>query len=185
MTHRADVGQGHAHAHTVNVILGPQADTGGLGVVHVRMVGVSGVRCGLEEGFLCRGPSLAGVVADGDRAVGAVEIVVEVGVVLQLAEVGQAVDVGPSLVARGGPSVVVLGCAPDEGLAVDGAGTSQHLAAGDGHGLLFGSGGAGERPVVGGAGGAGLEVHLTPAKLEHIRQLGKVREVRASLQQQH
>ena len=139
----------------------------------------------MEEGLLSRGPVLAGVMAHRDRALGAVEVIVKVGVVLQLAEVGQAVDVGPAVVAPGGPGVVVLGRAANEGLAVDGAGAAHSLAARDRHRPLFGGGGAGEGPVVGGASSAGFEVHGAPAELEHVGELGEIGEVGAGLQQQH
>ena len=99
VANQVDVGQGHAHAHAVDVVLGAQADSGGLGVVHIGVEGIPGGGGGLEERLLGSGPSLAMVMADRHRAIGAVEVIVEVGVVFQLAEVGQAVDVGPAVVA--------------------------------------------------------------------------------------
>ena len=143
--HRVDVGQGHAHPHAVDVVLCAQADAGGLGVVHV---GVERIPCtggSPEERLLQRGPRLPMVVADGHRAVGAVKIVVEIGIVLQLAKVGQTVDIGPAFITPRRPGIVVLGCAPDESLAVYGAGAAQDLAPGHGHGFgLLGRGGTGE-----------------------------------------
>ena len=184
VAHGVNVGQGHAHADAVYVVLGAEADAGGFGVVHVGMVGVSGSGGGLEEGLLRRGPGLPLVVAHRHRAVGAVEIVAEVGIVLQLAEVGQAINIGPAFVAPRGPGVEVFWRAADEGLAVDGAGAAHGLAAWDGHWALFGRGGSGEGPVVGRASGAGLEVHGAPAELEHIGELGKVGKVGPGFQQQ-
>ena len=184
VAHCINVGQGHAHTHAVYVVLGAKADAGGFGVVYVGMVGVSGIGGGLEECLLRRRPGLSLVVAHRHRAVGSVEIVVKVGVVLQLAEVGQAVNIGPAIVAPGRPGVEVFGRAADEGLAVDGAGAAHGLAPWDGHRPLFGRGGSGEGPVVGRTGGAGLQVHGTPAQLEHIGELGEVGKVRASFQQQ-
>ena len=124
-------------------------------------------------------------MAHGHGPVGAVEVVVKVGVVLQTAEVGQAVHVAPAVVAEGLPGVVVLGRAADEGLAVDGAGTAQHAAARHGHGFgLLGRADAGEGPVEGRTGGAGLQVHGAPAQLEHLGQVVEVGIVGPGLKEQ-
>ena len=56
------------------------------------------------------------------------EVVADVGVVLQTAEVGQGLLVAPLVVAGGGPAVEVLGCSAQHDLVVDGAAAARHLA---------------------------------------------------------
>ena len=60
-----DVAQGHAHAHAVDVVLGAQADAGGLRIIHVGMERVTGSGGGLEESLLGRRPGLALVMPHG------------------------------------------------------------------------------------------------------------------------
>ena len=135
------------------------------------------------EGLLQGQPGLALVAADGNGAVEAVEVVDDVGVGLQLAEVGQALDEGPLVVAPLGPAVVVLGNAAQEDLAVDGAGAADDLAAGDDDVLgADGAAPAGEGPVVGRAhlGRAGRV-----AELQIVGGLLEVSVIGACLQQQH
>ena len=182
MASLVQVSQGGAHADAAGVVEGRGADAGGVGVVVVGAVGEPGLATGLVEGRLRRMPCLRLETVADDGAVGAVEVVGEVSVGLQLAEVGQAVGIAPFAVAHLGPGIVVFGHASQEHLAVDGAGAARDLAAGHHHrrGALGGL--ANELPVV-------VADHYVyfggVAELHFLRQSLEVRVVRPGLQQQH
>ena len=182
MARLVQVAQGGAHAHAAGVVEGSRADAGGVGVVVVRAVGKPRLAAGGVECVLCRVPGLRLEAVAHDGAVGAVEIVGEVSVGLQLAEVGQAVGVAPFAVAHFGPRIVVLRHAAQEHLPVDGAGAAGDLAARHHHrrGALGGL--ADELPVV----VADHDVDFSGvAELHLLRQTLEVGIVRPSLQQQH
>ena len=177
------VGQGCAHADAVGVVHGYGPDTPRIGVVHVGVVGIALGQAGLVEGHLGRQPGLLLVAAHRNGAVKAVEVVVDIRVRLQLAEVGQGLDEGPFVVAPGCPVVVVLGDAPQQHLAVNGAGTAHHAAPGHGHGVaLLPGGDAGEGIVVGGVDGGS---HLVVAVLQVVGVGLEIGVVRPGLQQQN
>ena len=130
-----------------------------------------------------RQPGLALVAAHRHRAVEAVEVVNYVGVGFQLAEIGQALHERPLVVAPFGPTVIVLGNAAQEHLAVDGAGAADHLAARNHHVLRPRRAAlAGERPVV-------RRAHLRrPRRVAEFQVVGRLLQVnivRPGLQEQH
>ena len=95
-------------------------------MVHIRVFGVAGVQTGLDEGLLDGVPLARLGPPDRNRAVGAVEVVldglvVDVLVGLQLLEIGQDFVIRPGVVAQLGPAVKVLRHAADEDRAVQGA----------------------------------------------------------------
>ena len=110
------------------------------------------------------------------------EVVGEVGVGLQLAEVGQGLLESPLVVPHGRPVVEVFGNAPEEDLHVDGAGAAGDLAPGDVHRLGDLGGLGDEVPVVLAGGDVGTGGVPVP---DLLRQAVEVRNVRAGLQQQH
>ena len=125
----AEIGQGGAQAYASWVVKGRRADAGAVGVVEVGIGRMTGGETGLVEGILAHGPFLEPVAPHRDRAIGAMKVVVEVGVRLHLAEVGEALLEAPLGEAGGSPGVVIVGSAPDQRGAVDGAGASGNLAA--------------------------------------------------------
>ena len=123
-----DIGERGAHPHAVGVVHRQRADAAGIGVVVVVDLGIPRRHGRYVERLRQRQPGLALVAAHRHRAVEAVEVVYYVGVGFQLAEIRQALDEGPLVIAPLGPTVVVLGNAAQEHLAVDGAGAADHLA---------------------------------------------------------
>ena len=130
-----------------------------------------------------RKPVCPFVPADRNGAVVAVKVSsgkVEVG--LQFTEVGQHFGERPLVIAPLGPIVVVLGYAPEQHLAVDGAGAAGGFAPGNHH--RFGLQGRAlglKVPAMGPVGG-------TPNVIAAFDILGQVLEhrvVRACFQQQH
>ena len=94
----------------------------------VRAVGETVLLTGVIKSVLGGEPVFRFEALGDDRAVGAVEVVLEIGIGLQLAEVAEKVLEPPFGVAEGRPGVVVLGDSPEEHLAVDGAGAAGDLA---------------------------------------------------------
>ena len=177
------VGQGGALADAVRVVQGERANAGGVGVVQIRVVGVAQVAAGAVKGGLQGEPSFRGMAAHRYGAGCAVEIVPNVGVGFQFAEVGQGLEVAPLVVAGGSPSIEVLGQAAQEYLMIDGAGAAGDPAAGDGSRLrALGRGIAEERPVVRRAGAGGGLVQVV---FQFRRQGFRVRVVGAGLEEQH
>ena len=144
---------------------------------------VSDVGASLNERLLEGQPVLPAVPAHRYRPVEPVEVVVDVGVGLLLAEERQNVDVAPLVVPPRRPPVIVLGHAAQEYLPVDGAGSTHHAATRHVHRLgLPRRPGAHERPVV-------RRSHLRGPRrvpeLQVVRRLLQVGVVRPCLQQQH
>src|SRR5207237_83937 len=81
---------------------------------------------GAVEGLLHRGPGLARKAAHGHRTLAAVEVVVDVLVGLQFAEVGEYLEIGPRIVAPRRPRVKILWRPANECLAIDGPGSPHH-----------------------------------------------------------
>ena len=129
MTVVGDVCERGAHPHAVGVVHRQRADPAGIGVVVVVDLGIPRRHGRHVERLRQRQPGLALVAAHRHRAVEAVEVVNYVRIGFQLAEIGQALHERPLVVAPLGPTVVVLGNAAQEHLAVDGAGPAHHLAA--------------------------------------------------------
>ena len=125
---RVQIGKGGAHPDAVPGIKGHRAYSGGVRVVHVRVVGEPGPQAGLIEGFLKRTPLLTVEPPDRNRPVSPMKVVPDVGVVLQPAEIGQEFEERPIFVALGRPSVVILWNSPEEHLTVDGAGATDDPA---------------------------------------------------------
>ena len=144
----AEVANGRAHPRAVEVVAGHGTDAGGVGVVVVGNIGEAGGPAGAVEGRLRGRPALARLPPGVDGAIGAVVVVAEVLVVLQLAEEGQHVLIAPLGVSPRGPGVVVVGLAAEENLGVDGARATCHLAARHVHRLPAGASLALEVPVV-------------------------------------
>ena len=178
----AQVSDGSAHPHAVGVVHRDGADAAGFGMVHIRVVGVAGGAAGVPERDLGGQPVLAAVAAHRDRAGVAVEVVGDVGVGFQLAEIGQAVGEFPFVVAQRRPGVVVLGHAAQQHLPVDGRGTADDPAPGDGHPLGLAGVVGPESPVVRGVNG---RRRLVVAVLEVVGVEVKVGVVRPGLQHQH
>ena len=128
MTHRAQVGDGSAHADTTPVIHRDCADAGGIGAVQVGVVGVTPFNGGGVECFLHVGPRLVSPPHYGDGAVAAVEIVVDVQVGLGFPEEGQDLQISPLLVAEGGPAFEVFRQPAQINLPVDGTRPADDLA---------------------------------------------------------
>ena len=185
MTARIQVRQSRAHAHPIDVIFSAPADAGGIRVMHVGIFREVGCHAGPVKRLLHGRPGLAGKAAYGNRAVGAVEVIVEIGIVLQFPKVWQHLAIRPRRVARRCPGVKILWGAPDEGLAIDSTGTPDGFAPRHRHGRgLMRVGRPHEGPVVGRARLPRLQIDLTPAVLQHVREARKVREVRTCLQEQ-
>ena len=105
-------------------------DAGAFGIVLVVGLFEAERNAGVVEAAL-HGLQLVALPAqDGDRAALAVEVSALVLVVLERAEVGQALLPGPAVVAGHlGPAVVVAGCAADRDAGVDRGGAADQLAA--------------------------------------------------------
>ena len=177
------VAHGSADADAVGVVQGRRPYAVSIRVVVVGTVGVAGGPGSVVEGLLGRHPVLALEAVHHYWAIAAMEIVAAVvRVRLNLAEIGQHVGVGPFVVAEGCPGIVVLGHAPQEYLAVDGAGPAGNLAPGHHHRRGLVGGPADELPVM----VAGHHVGLGGvAELHLLGQILEVRIVGPGLQQQH
>ena len=178
-----EVAQGRAPADAVGVVDRAGTDPRCVGKVVVRAVWDADGPAGIVKRLLV-GQGLIGLEPAHDYGtVGVVEVVAaEVGVGLDHAEVLQQVLEAPLVVAQSGPGVVVLGNAPQEDLAVDGAGAAGDLAPGHQHRFGMFGGLAGELPVVVaghyvGAGGV--------AELDLFRQMLEVGVVRPGFEQKH
>ena len=182
MARRVQIPEGGAPADAVGVVERRGANAGGIGAIVVVGMGETVGADGVVEGRLSRQPILALEASGDDGTVVAVEVVGEIGVGLQAAETAQQVREAPLVIAHGGPTVVVLGDAPQEHLAVDGAGTAGDLATGH-HDLgVFRGAVPGELPVVVAGhhvGGGGVaELHL-------VGQVVEVGVIGAGLDQEH
>ena len=178
----AQVADCGAEPDAVRVVQRQGAYAGGIGVVVVWAVGEALGPAGVVEGLLVRTPRLSPEPVRHYRAVGAMEVVVECGVGLQPAKIGQQLVEAPLIVAQGGPAIVVLGDPSQEDLAVDGAGAARDLAPGDQHRLRGLGGFADEVPVVVAGhdvGGGGVAI------LQLVGEALEVRVVGPRLQQQH
>src|SRR4030095_1428528 len=82
----------------------------------------------LIESNLAREPGVARESVSDDRASIAMEFIGEILVIFQLAKVGEEFLEAPLIVAHGGPGVIILRHPAQEDLAIDGAGTTRHLA---------------------------------------------------------
>ena len=125
------MGDGGAHPHAGLVVHGDSADAGRLRAVQVGVDRVSALQSSGVEGFLHVGPGLVFPSHYGDRTFRAVKVVLDVQVGFGLAEEGQHFQVGPFLVAEGGPPLKILGQTAQIDLAVDGPGAADHFALGD------------------------------------------------------
>ena len=99
-------------------------------MVYIWVFREPGDHAGGIEGPLDRLFVFPAMAAYLNGAVGAVEVVADVQVVFDLAEIGQHLDEGPLVVPQRRPTVEVFGEAANEGLAVDGAGAADNLASG-------------------------------------------------------
>ena len=178
-----DVREGRAHPHTIGIVHGEGPEPGGVRVVVVIGLGVTAFQAGRLERILQWQPVLRLMAAHWHRAFRTVEIVLYIGIGLQLPKKWQKVDVAPLVVAPFSPPVVILGDAAQENLAIDCAGAAHHLA--PGHGDLVGlgrSGRADERPVMKrahlGCGRAVAVFHVVGKSVE-------VRVVRSRFKQQY
>ena len=181
------VPDGGAPPDAVEGVEGHRADAGGVGVVVVRAVGVPGGPASVVEGLLI-GVPFAGCEPPGqDGAVAAVEVVVDVEVVLDPPEVREQVPEAPLVVALRGPPVVVFGYASEEYLGIDGAGATDDAAPGHQHGLGLVGRPADVVPaeLAVRAEGPGPDVPVAAmAQPNLVGQLRDVGVVRAGLQQQ-
>jgi hypothetical protein len=75
------------------------------------------------------------IATDGDGAVGAVYVTLEIQIRLHLQKVREDLSEGPLFVTSGHPVIVVLGEAAEDDLTIDGAGTASDLPTRDGDGL--------------------------------------------------
>jgi hypothetical protein len=178
-----DVRESRAHPHTIGIVHGEGPEPGGVRVVVVIGLGVTAFQAGRLERILQRQPVLRLMAAHWHRAFRTVEIVLYIGIGLQLPKKWQKVDVAPLVVTPFSPPVVILGDTAQENLAVDGAGAAHHLS--PGHGDLVGlgrSGGADERPVM-------RRAHLgcgwTVAVFYVVGKSVEVRVVRSRFKQQY
>ena len=128
-----EVPDGSAPPDAVEGVEGERADSRGVGVVVVGAVGVSGVPGGVVEGLLVVVPLVGREPPGDDGAVVAVEIVMHVQVILDPSKVGEQVPVPPLVVARRGPSVVVLRHAAQEYHGIHRAGAADDPAPGRQH----------------------------------------------------
>ena len=178
----AEVSDGRADPHAAEVVGWGYADArriGAVGVLH-RAEALADAR--LPEGSLDRRLRVGDAATHRHGPLGAVKVVVNIQVVLHLAEERQHLGIGPLGVAHGGPVVVVLGQAALHGLSVDGRAAADHLALGDVDLALLLGGHAPEGPVVlrlRGLGVAGVAV------FDLVRYPVVVRVVLAGFQQQH
>ena len=130
VAHRGEMGQCRAHPHAAQVVGGRHAHAGRVGPVGVLHRRIAVLPASVIEGPL-DGRRLGGLAAAHRyRAVGAVEVVLDVHIPLHLAVERQHLVVRPLGVALGRPGVKVLGQAPLHGLAVDGRPAADDLALG-------------------------------------------------------
>ena len=109
----AEVGQRSAHPHAVGVVHRDRPHAARLRVVHIGVMRMPGRHSGGVERPLRRQPGFLGEPPHRNMPVGVVEVVgAEVHIRLQLAEIGQAVDEFPLVIAQGGPGVIVFRHAP-------------------------------------------------------------------------
>ena len=172
-----------AHAHAARVVERHGADPGGVGVVHVRIVREAGVPARLVERRLQGQPGFLRVPPHGDRAVGAVKVVPDVGVVFQPSEIRQRFLVAPLVVAGRRPPVEVLRGPTQQDLVIDGAAASGDLAASHvQQPFLSLRGLPDQRPVVRRSLFRSGLVHVVP---QFVGQLVGTRVVGSGFQQEH
>src|SRR5215510_11980866 len=175
------VTEGSAIANPVGVVEWGRADAGGVRTVMVRTIGEPGGATRLVEGDLAREPGIARKPMGDDGASIAMKFIGEILVIFQLTKVGEQLLKSPLVITHGSPGVIVLRYPAQEDLAVDGAGTTRHLATRHEHlrGLVRGL--ADKLPVV----VAGHDVDFGGiAVLDLFWQVLDIRIIRPCLQQQ-
>ena len=179
---RVQIVEGVAHPHALNGVAGPGRHAGRFRVVLVLVDRVALSNAGLLEGRGVGHPFGAGIAANGDRAVVAVNVASpKIEVSLHLVEVGQALGKAPLVVAPLGPAVIVLGNATQQHLAVDGAGAAGGPAPGN---LQVGHFVGHVAPVGPAVGPIRRQEHVV-AQLDIVGQMVDRRIVRTGLEQQH
>jgi hypothetical protein len=118
-----------APAVAVEVVRGERTDARRIRGVEILALLKPLLAARFEERQLGSEPLLARPAADRDRAAGAMIRRPDVAIVLQLAEERENLLEAPGRVASRRPGVEILRDAPQEHLAVDGAGATHHLAA--------------------------------------------------------
>jgi hypothetical protein len=120
---------GGAVANPFGVIERGRADAGRFWVVVVSTIGETGSTTRLIESNLAREPGVTRKPVSDDGAIIAMEFIGEILVIFQLTKVGEEFLEAPLIVTHGGPGVIILRDPTQEDLAIDGAGTTRHLAA--------------------------------------------------------
>src|SRR5215472_6037015 len=122
------VTEGSAIANPVRVVEWGRADAGRFWMVVVRTIGEPSGATRLVEGDLAREPGIARKPVGDDGASIAMKCIGEILVIFQLTKVREQLLKSPLIVAHGSPGVIVLRHPAQEDLAIDGAGTTRHLA---------------------------------------------------------
>ena len=118
------VSQRGALADAAGIVQGKSPHPGSIGMVHIRILGKAQIPAGLIKGRLQRQPALPGMATHQYGAVAAVEIIPNIGIRFQFAEIRQDFPVTPFVIARRRPSVKILGQAAQKYLMIDGAGAA-------------------------------------------------------------
>ena len=177
------VAQGGAPADAVGVVYRAGTDSSGIGQVVVGAIAEIRVTAGVVKCLLLDEHLVGFETPQDDGPVRVVEVpAAEVGIRLDHPEILEQVLKAPLVVAHGRPGVVVFGNAPEEHLAVDGAGAAGHLTPGHQH--LFGGvrGLTGKLPIVVAdhdVGGGSVAV------LDLIGKLLEIGVIRSRFEQQH
>ena len=181
MAHRVEVGDGGAHPHAVQIVGGRYPQAGGIRSIGVRGGAKPGPPTGgMESPLNVRpGPRLAPPYRH--RPVRAVPVILNVQVALHLPVEGQHLVISPLIVSQRRPQIKILREPPLHCLPVDGRAAPNHLALGHVDFPLLLGDGSPQGPVV-----FRVRGFRVPgmAKLDFVRQVGKIGVVRSRFQQQ-
>ena len=179
MPGQIQVGHRHADADPFHTVPWPGPHSLGLGVVLVGVFREARIHARLIERLGVGFPLVSRVPLDGDGPIAPVEVATEIPISLHFPEVGQDVGESPFVVSHSRPTVIIVGNAPIEYLAVNGAGAAHGFASGNLKGWLIGSYPGGKSPVMGAIGG---KIHVV-AQFQVVGQVLKVRVIGASFQE--
>src|SRR5262249_27565599 len=128
MTHRLEMRQRRAHAHAVDVVRGCHAQASRVLSIRIFRRAEPRLPTSIIEGLLDGRPGPCLTAPDGYRAIRAMEIILNIEIVLGFTEVRQDLVIRPFIVAERRPGIKILGETPLHGLPVDGRSTPNDLA---------------------------------------------------------
>src|SRR5207245_6510112 len=112
VAHRLEMCERHAHAHPVQVVRGRHAKASGVEAIRIRRGAEPRLHTGGMEGLLDGRPGTGLPTPDGQGSVRAMELILNVEIMLRFAKVRQDLGIRPFLVAERRPGVKILGESP-------------------------------------------------------------------------